>query len=243
MNYPPPKLNAIRALNGIIILYIAFNLACLGLSEAKIITAFMEDGDSFASYNIVFEGDSLTASGIYPDYVIDMLNLDNDTDIIHNVATSAQTLYPTMVIDAPHQVDLKFLGSNYRNIAVLWAGTNDIYLDSGLDVSTLHESIRDWCNGRKESGFQVIVCTITPRSDYGTSRSFEENRQALNEMVRAHYFEYADGLADIASDHHIGDADDELDNMYYYDKVHMTPSGYAIVANIVKDSIIRLTTP
>jgi lysophospholipase L1-like esterase len=237
----PIRLSSLNALNKIIVLIIAFNLICLGLSDAKIITASTEESDRIESYNIVLEGDSLTAGKIYPNYVMDMLNLDNDKNVIHNVATSGQTLYPTMIIDASHQVDTKFLSSNYQNIAVLWAGTNDIFLDTGIDVSTLHESIRDWCNGRKAKGFQVIVCTITPRSDNGTPGSFEENRQAINEMIRAHYLEYADGLADLAGNPYIGDADDELDTMYYCDKVHMTPMGNAIVANIVKDSIIGLT--
>ncbi len=241
MNNPAPKLKAIKAPNAIIILFIVFNLICLGLSCAKIITAYAGDNDSNKSYNIVFEGDSLTAGDIYPNYVISMLNPDIDENFIHNVATSGQTLYPTMISDASRQVDAKFLGPDYRNIAVLWAGTNDIFLNSELDASILHGSIRNWCNGRKAAGFQVIVCTITPRSDYGSPRSFEENRQALNELIRTHYFEYADGLADIAADPHIGDAGDELDTTYYYDNVHMTALGYAIVANIVKDSIIRLT--
>jgi hypothetical protein len=234
------RLSSLNALNKITILIIALNLICFGLSAAKIITASVEESDRIKSYNIVFEGDSLTAGKIYPNYVMDILNLDNDKNVIHNVATSGQALYPTMIMDASHQVDTKFLSSNYRNIAVLWAGTNDIFLDPGIDVSALHESIRDWCNGRKAKGFQVIVCTITPRSDNGTPGSFEENRQVINEMIRMHYLEYADGLADLAANTYIGDADDELDTMYYYDKVHLTPMGNAIVANIVKDSIIGL---
>jgi lysophospholipase L1-like esterase len=235
------RLNSLNVLSKIAILIIAF-LMFLGLSDAKIFTASVEESDRIESYNIVFEGDSLTAGKIYPNYVMDILNLDNDKNVIHNIATSGQTLYPTMIMDASNQVDTKFLGSNYRNIAVLWAGTNDIFLDTEIDVPTLHESIRDWCNGRKAKGFQVIVCTITPRSDNGTPRSFEENRQAINEMIRMHYLEYADGLADLAANPFIGDADDELDTMYYYDKVHLTPMGNAIVANIVKDSIIGLTS-
>lgn len=244
--------------NKMILLFIIFNLAVLGLSEAKIISASSEDSDSYKPYNIVFEGDSLTADRAYPNHIISMLNPDADIgvihedimrgdaireDAIHNVAASGQALYPTMIEDASHQVDTKLLGNNYRNIAVLWAGTNDIFFDPSIDVSALHESIKDWCYGRKAAGFQVIVCTITPRSDQGTPGNFEEDRQAINDMIRSHYFEYADGLADIAANPNIGDADDELDTMYYYDKVHMTELGYAIVANIVKDSIVKLTDP
>lgn len=240
MGNSPSGLNVAKALTEIIILYLISNLAILGLSEAKIISPSAYDNGSYKPYNIVFEGDSLTAGETYPNYVISMLNFKVNSDVIHNVATSGQALYPTMILDASHQVDPKFHGPDYLNIAVLWAGTNDIFLDSKIDIPTLHESIRDWCNGRKAAGFQVIVCTITPRSDNGTPRTFEENRQAINEMIRMHYFEYADGLADIAANPQIGDAGDELDTMYYYDNVHMTKLGYAIAANIVKDSIIRL---
>lgn len=240
MNNPISKFNTIWALNGTIILIIAFNMICTGFSTAKIVAAPIEDSDQSKFYNIVFEGDSLTAEEIYPPYAAAMLDLDADKDAIHNVATPGETLSPTMILDAPRQVDAKFLSYDCRNIAVLWAGTNDIYLDPGLDASNLHESIRNWCSGRRAAGFQVIVCTITPRSEFGTPRSFEENRQALNEMIRMHYFEYADGLADIAKDPRIGDAGDELDTAYYYDRVHMTKSGYSIVASIVKDSIIGL---
>jgi hypothetical protein len=239
MNGSPLKLNSLNVLSKMAILIIAF-LIFFGFSDAKVITTSIEDNDRIESYNIVFEGDSLTAGKIYPNYVMDMLNLGNDKNVIHNVATSGQTLYPTMIMDASHQVDTKFLGSDYRNIAVLWAGTNDIFLDPRIDVSALHESIRDWCNGRKAKGFQVIVCTITPRLDNGTPGCFEENRQAINEMIRMHYLEYADGLADFAANPYIGDAGDELDTMYYCDKVHLTPMGNAIVANIVKDSIIGI---
>lgn len=240
MNNYPLVQNSITVLNKIIILYIISNLICPGFCGAKIISASAEESDYFSPYNLVFEGDSLTAGEIYPQYVERMLSLDANRDVSHNVATGGETLYPTMVMDAPHQVDAKILGANYQNIAILWAGTNDIYLDSTLDASILHESIRDWCIGRKEAGFQVILCTITPRSDYGTPRSFEKNRQALNEMIRGHYIEYADGLADIAADPQIGNAGDELDTIYYNDRVHMTPLGYAIVANIVKNSINSL---
>ncbi len=243
MSNPYSKVKPISALNNILILFFIYNLAILGLSEAKIVLPSANDGDSYKPYNIVFEGDSLTAGETYPNYVRAMLNIEEERDVIHNVATSGQAVYPTMIMDAIHQVDPKFLGPNYRNIAVLWAGTNDIFLDSKIDVSALHESIMDWCNGRRAAGFQVIVCTITPRSDSGTPRSFEENRQAINEMIRMHYFEYADELADIAANPQIGDADDELDTIYYYDNVHMTKLGYAIVANIVRDSIIELNGP
>ncbi len=237
------KSNLLWALNEIVIVYFILNLSISGLSEAKIILPQADDSGFYKPYNIVFEGESLTAGDTYPNYVMNMLNFEVDRDVIHNAATSGQALYPTMIRDASHQVDPKSRGPDYRNIAVLWAGTNDIFLDPKIDVSALHESIRDWCNGRKVAGFQVIVCTITPRSDSGTPGTFEENRQAINEIIREHYFEYADGLADIAANPQIGDTGDELDTRYYNDRVHMTKLGYAIAASIVKDSIIKLTGP
>lgn len=155
----------------------------------------------------------------------------------HNVATGGQTLYPTMINDAPSQVDANLFDTRYRNVVVLWAGTNDLYYDEELTASSLHGYIRDWCEGRKAAGFQVFVCTITPRPDPQDRRNFGERRQTLNALIQAHYSEYADGIADITADPRLGDAGDELDTRYYTDKIHMTPEGYGIVACIVKAAI------
>jgi len=232
MNKLTLKATILGALNGLIVLSIAFSL-CLGFSSAKATSAI-----SAAPYNIVFEGDSLTAGDTYSNDVVSMFNLCAGTgNIAHNVATGAQTLYPTMINDSSSQVDANLFSARYRNIAVLWAGTNDLYYDEKLTAASLHEYIRDWCEGRKAAGFQVVVCTITPRPDPQSRRNFEERRQTLNALIREHYSEYADGIADIAADPRLGDAGDELNTRYYTDKIHMTPEGYRIVACIIKDAI------
>lgn len=227
----------VGVLNGLIILSIAFNSGFPSSQSALAV----EDRNLAIPYNIVFEGDSLTADGTYSNKVMRMIDLYVRTgNIAHNVATAAQTLYPTIIYDAPNQVDSNHISTGHKNIAVLWAGTNDLYYNKKLTASGLHELIQDWCSGRKAAGFKVIVCTITPRSDLFIPGNFEERRQILNALIREHYSEYADGIADIAADPRLGDAGDELESMYYTDKVHMTPTGYAIVAGIVRDAIIGL---
>jgi lysophospholipase L1-like esterase len=62
-------------------------------------------------------------------------------------------------------------------------------------------------------------------------------RDKIKCIIRAHYNGYADGIADIAADPRLGDADDDLNTRYYTDRIHMTPEGYAIVACIIKDAI------
>lgn len=98
-----------------------------------------------------------------------------------------------MINDASSQVDTNLFATRYRNIAVLWAGTNDMYYDEKLTAETLHGYIRDWCEGRKAAGLQVVVCTITPRPD-----------PRIAEIVSTRM------EADIAADPRLGDADDEL---------------------------------
>jgi len=114
----------VGVLNGLIILSIAFNS---GFPSAQSALA-VEDRNLAIPYNIVFEGDSLTADGTYSNKVMRMIDLYVRTEnIAHNVATAAQTLYPTMSNDAPSQVDSNYVSTRYKNIAVLWAGTNDLY--------------------------------------------------------------------------------------------------------------------
>lgn len=242
MNKLNLKAITMSVLKGLIVLSIALILVHLGFSSAKGALLILEDRSSDSPYNIVFEGDSLTADGTYSNDVVNQLNIsEGQGNIGHNVATGAQTLYPTMIDDAHGQVDSNLFATRYRNIAVLWAGTNDLYYDEKLTASGLHEYIRDWCSGRKAAGFQVIVCTIAPRSDPDIRENFECRRRILNSLIREHYSEYADGIADIAADPRLGDIGDELDNRYYTDKVHMTATGYSIVACIIRDAIIGLT--
>ncbi len=239
MNKMNFKATIVNMLNIMILLIIAFNLGFPGAKGALIIPEYSSSDEP---YNIVFEGDSLTADDTYSYKVMHMIDLYNSTgNVAHNVATGAQTLYPTMINDAPSQVDSKLVSNGYKNIAVLWAGTNDLYYDEKLTASSLHEYIRDWCSSRKVAGFQVIICTITPRSDPYIRENFECRRRILNSLIREHYSEYADGIADIAADPRLGDVGDELDNSYYTDRVHMTVTGYSIVACIIRDAIVGLT--
>jgi hypothetical protein len=86
---------------------------------------------------VVFEGDSLTAEEVYPNYVAGALNLasgNNRSNHYDNVARSGEAVSPNMLNDGPAQVDSKYSASKYKNIAVLWGGTNDIFQDDAQTV-------------------------------------------------------------------------------------------------------------
>ena len=149
------------------------------------------------------------------------------------------TQVSAMTTDAPTNLDPYYDATNYtKNVCVLWGGTNDLYF--GATAATTISRIQAFCTARKSAGWKVVLCTLTPRSGGSTPGSFEADRQTVNTAIRAMTPTYADAIADIAADSRIGDAGDETNATYYYDLVHMTPVGYAIVAGIVKAAILTV---
>lgn len=200
---------------------------------------------------LIFEGDSMTAGywatapgGSYPEQLKVGLG-SKSGDYIFNIGISGRRL-AAEIPSATSGVDLLFLpGSTetYTN----WIGTNDLHaeLKSGTDLVADYKT---YMAGRKTAGAQnLIVCTLLPASDTGIPASFETERQAFNASLRADFsvatsdarvwlpgpgITYANVLADYAADSRIGDAGDELNTTYYYDKLHMVDAGYAIIAEI-----------
>ena len=63
--------------------------------------------------------------------------------------------------------------------------------------------------------------------------TFEASRLAYNTLLRDTWPQFADGLADIASDPRIGDAGDNLDQQFYRsDGLHPSNAGYAVMAGV-----------
>lgn len=236
---PALKQDALDRLHYIIQLVDLQRLGKFGWGTVNLACAFAKSIGGYENYIIVYEGDSLTYVDIYPNAVETLLDIRTGSTTF-NVAASGERLSPTMIDDAAAQVDVHYSASAFRNIAILWAGTNDFGLYENLSAADLHVYIQTWCAARKAVGFQVVVCTLTPRSIIGTPENFESRRIQLNALIRANYATYADGLADLAADSRIGNAGDEQDTTYYLDLLHMTAAGYAIVAEIVANAIIAL---
>lgn len=141
-----------------------------------------------------------------------------------------------MLAEAPAEVDARYRAGADGAVCVVHAGGSD--LRSGRDPDLIFDQIRAYCAGRRDAGFSVVVVTILPRTDVPT---FEAARATLNGMLRAHWSEFADGLADVAADRRIGDIYDNLDQRYYSaDGKHPNAAGYAVMASVTAPVLIDL---
>jgi len=118
------------------------------------------------------------------------------------------------------------------DVACVWIGTNDLRTLPDT-AATVYSRITSWIQGRQAAGFRVIVLTILPCTKAGTPAGYEAERLDLNTLINANAAG-ADGIADIAADALLDDADDPV---YFFDKLHLTTAGYGVVAGIVEAAI------
>ena len=199
--------------------------------------------------SLIFDGDSLTsgngADGGY-DYPSQVQRQYNGITTVKNFGVPSQTLQ-AMLTTALTRIDPEYQASRPENILTIWGGTNDLYFGSGneSDITNTYNNLVSYVNDRKTIGYKVIVNTILPRSGYATPDTyFEAHRQAYNTLIRNNWKTFADAIADVASDSRIGDFGDELDHTSYStDKVHMSNTGYGIVANYAVAAIKQIINP
>lgn len=193
-------------------------------------------------WKIVFEGDSLTSGtgstggNTYP---VQAAALLTGPRFGVTIATAGHTL-TNMIADLPGQI-IPAITSGYPYVAVVvWGGTNDLY--AGDEAATVMTRYSDLCTSIRAAGAdKIIVGTVLPRSDVGVAAGFETQRQSFNTTLRSTYSNFADALADVAANTTIGDAGDELNITYYnVDQVHMTNTGYGLVASIFAASLTAL---
>ena len=100
---------------------------------------------------------------------------------------------------------------------------------------------RDYCRGRHDRGFTVVVLTMLPRSDAKAVPDTEEFRERFNDLVRADWPAFADALVDVAAEADIGSDGSEFDQAYYQpDRVHLNNAGLGAVARLVYRTVAGL---
>lgn len=184
---------------------------------------------------VVCEGDSLTlnpdSTNCYPERL--RLALGAAAWDMANVATGGDTL-ANMLGEAASQVDTLYDASRPTNLAILFAGTNDIFLN-GESTANLQTWTRTWCEGRRSAGFEEIaVGTMLARKGDGVPPDQESKRQAHNAWLRANYTDFADYLFDFAADPRIGLPDSPDDTTYFQtDKTHQTAAGAQVQVDVI----------
>lgn len=186
---------------------------------------------------LLFTGNSLTAVPV-SDYVQQVAALLPSIYDIVNQGVNGQTT-TTMNTQASTKVDSCYRATRLKNICTPWEITNDLYF--GATKENAYTAYVNFCTARRNQGFQVVACTILPRSDVDTPVDFETSRTYCNSNIVSNWASFADALADIGANTTIGEAGDELNTTYYTaDKVHLNSTGFGIVAGIVKDAILTL---
>lgn len=176
-------------------------------------------------YNVIFEGDSLTAH-LSSDFAGQTFNELGIQGTYTNHGSSGAKMCGDIASDSA-EIDALYDVNYDENIVVLWAGSNDIELFS---EDQIERALADWCNGRKAAGFRVIVSTITPRAGKA-----EKQRKAVNSFIRTHWRDFADGITDPGDNATLANYNDAK---YYIDGVHMTHEGATIVAVLAKTTIL-----
>jgi len=133
-----------------------------------------------------------------------------------------------MLTEARMEVDARYDPRGDQNVCVVLAGGGDI--ERGRSPSRVYGDLVRYCSGRRAAGFHVVVVTLLPRR---TPLRFEADRQRFNELVRAGWSDFADGLADVAADPRIGDDGDQFHRRYYRpDAIHPNAAGYGVMAAV-----------
>ncbi len=194
---------------------------------------------------LVFDGNSLTsvASPVasqrvpYPDQTV-LLFRRGIGLVWSNLAVSGQTTLD-MLTRAP-LVDA-CLSAGPANVVVAWELTNDIgHGASGIDAA---DHFMTYCSDRRAAGWTVVALTGTPRGKNNppSPAAFEVERQIANTILRDTAPDYCDALVDVGATECVLGFDG-ADNYprYYLDKLHLSTSGNAIVAQMVTDALVSL---
>lgn len=189
---------------------------------------------------VVFDGDSLTVGYLLPtaeSYPTQLMaQLPPSIEWV-NVAVSGQ-IWPQLLADAEADVDTRFRTDRAANVVVAWAAAND--LASGFSAAEIYENARTYCQGRRRRGFRVVVITMYPLQPMDVDPEYDETRRAYNDLLRAGWKDFADGLVDVAADERIGDASGPERSVYFLDLVHLTGPGYGVIADCVRPVLERV---
>jgi lysophospholipase L1-like esterase len=190
---------------------------------------------------LVFDGNSLTASGAYSFKVIETLNsLGRRYDWLQYGVGSQTTL--DMLADAHTQIDTVIDPARPINIVLTWEGTNDLL--KGISGQEAFDHMKTYCLGRRAAGAKVVLIDAMPGKPTFAEYflTWDPQRKVYNELLAQHWREFADGFISLSADPQLGCADCPDNRDLFVDGVHLTPKGYGIVAERAKIAVMELTS-
>jgi lysophospholipase L1-like esterase len=177
---------------------------------------------------VVFLGDSITAGWDLAKYFPGKPYV--------NRGISGQTTMQMLVRMYPDVIHL------HPAAFILLAGTNDIARNTGPEtLEMLQDNIRAMCELAESHNIKIILCLLTPVSDYGTGKQ-TDRRPPADIISVNHWLEsYARDVHAEIADYYSALVDDQgmLRQGYSDDGLHPNARGYALLTPIAAAAIGR----
>jgi len=180
--------------------------------------------------NLVYDGDSITFGrgvALGNEIASQTPALIGETFARFNYGIGGQQ-QASMVTGYPNRAAQAYQASKL-NVLKIFAGTNDVK-NNVTGANTWASAVSEM-QAARTTGFQkILVATMLPRGDFTGAQ--EAERQAFNDLVRANWQTYADGLLDYAADPMMGAAGATSNLTLFSDGVHPTEYGDSLLAAI-----------
>ncbi|HLO58257.1 MAG TPA: LamG-like jellyroll fold domain-containing protein [Bacteroidales bacterium] len=173
------------------------------------------------SLNIVFDGDSQTSSGTWPQKIIELLQSQGYTSVRYaNFAVSGQTTFQ-MVSDVTSQVVPRYSSGYDENLVLYYIGYNDTWAGSNVDVTDLYNNLVKYYTTLKSAGFKVLMINLPD----GINRS---GISEINSMFASKNTALADVFVNCREPG--GVFEDYTNTTWYRDNVHLSTTGLNYLA-------------
>lgn len=137
-----------------------------------------------------------------------------------------------------NRVGLRCLTSNGPSLALVFAGTNDLY--SGYGTAVTYAALAGEIQTLKQAGCRIFVGTMISRTgNDGAGGSMDNDKNAYDAMILSRAKQSgADGVIDFAANPLLG-ADGAYANTTYFsgDGVHPTQAGQQLLANAASNAL------
>ena len=145
----------------------------------------------------------------------------------HNISTGgyeiceADSLYAKALLNYYHPRGV--------NVMVVWLGINDFI--QGRTAGETFACLEGFCVKYKALGYRVIVATLP------SSNGRDALRNEYNRLIRLNWTRFADRLADIGAEAHIGVDGSYADNTLFCDGLHLTILGNDYAAAVLQTAV------
>lgn len=187
---------------------------------------------------VICDGDSLTDGhgvGAGNDYPAQMHALLGGAPVWWkvNLGVGGQTIQQ-METDAATQIDPTYNTNRIKNILSAWGGTNDIIF--GADDTTTYNRIVTYCTNRRAAGWKVVISDIIARGNF--TAQMNTYKASVNSQIAANWTTFADAFVQLSADSRLQNPNDTT--YYDADTVHLTTTGYGVVASLIAPQVSAL---